>query len=160
MPGYVQTFLDELQHPPPRHPQHSPHGATPIQYGTAPQYAELVDCSVPLAGADKALIPKVIGKLLYYARAVNSTLNVALSSLASEQNKPTANTQRRINQLLDYCATHPNARLTFHPSNMQLQVHSDAGYNNESNARSRTGGHFFLGATQHYNKLDTQKYLK
>jgi len=28
---------------------------------------------------------------------------------------------------------------------MILHVHSDAGYNNEHHARSRTGGHFFLG---------------
>jgi hypothetical protein len=50
---------------------------------------------MPLTGSDKAffLIPKVIGKLLYYARAVDSTLNVALSSLASEQSKPTIATQ-------------------------------------------------------------------
>jgi len=28
---------------------------------------------------------------------------------------------------------------------MVLYIHSDAGYNNEPNARSRTGGHFYLG---------------
>jgi hypothetical protein len=38
MPGYVQSFLDELQHPPPHRAQHSPHSAIPIHYGTIPQY--------------------------------------------------------------------------------------------------------------------------
>jgi hypothetical protein len=82
---------------------------------------------------------------LYYARAVDCTLNVALSALATEQASPTQATLSRIRHLLDYCATHPAARLTYRASDMQLVLHSDAGYNNETQARSRTGGHFFLG---------------
>ena len=98
-------------------------------------------------GTARALIPKiVVGKLLYYACAVDSTLNVALSSLASEQNSPTTATHRKIHQLLDYCATLPNARLTYKASDMQLQTHSDAGYKNVSKARSCSGGHFYLGS--------------
>ncbi|EJK63093.1 hypothetical protein THAOC_16272 [Thalassiosira oceanica] len=47
-------------------------------------------------------------------------------------------------QLLDYVASQEEAVLTFSASEMKLAVHSDAGYLNEPNARSRAGGHFFL----------------
>ncbi|MFM7748047.1 MAG: hypothetical protein ACKO7X_09025 [Bacteroidota bacterium] len=52
---------------------------------------------------------------------------------------------KRVKQLLDYCATHPSPCLTYTASDLQLHIHSNAGYNNESQARSRTGGHFFQG---------------
>ena len=145
MPGYVDTMLRELNHPHPRRPQHSPHPHIPVQFGNSPQLAELPDDSEPLAANDPYQPAKIVGKLLYYARAVDSTLNVALSSLAAEQNQPTRRTKRKIIQLLDYCATHADATVTFHASDMQLQMHSDAGYNSEPGAKSRAGGHIFLG---------------
>ena len=68
----------------------------------------------------------------------------ALRSLASEQASPTENTMKKIFLFLDYAATHPDAIVTFHASNMILAVHSDASYLFESGARSCAGGHFFL----------------
>ena len=47
-------------------------------------------------------------------------------------------------QLLDYIATQEEAVLTYRVSGMKLAVHSDASYLSEPQARSRTGGHFFL----------------
>lgn len=153
MPGYVDAMLAELKHPVPKRPQHSPHPHIPITYGTQPQMAEAVDESAPLLATDPLQPAPIIGKLLYYARAVDSTLGVALSALASEQNKPTQRTKKKIIQLLDYCATHPNASVSFQASDMILQVHSDAGYNNETGARSRAGGHFFLGNHSHHAQI-------
>ena len=49
-----------------------------------------------------------------------------------------------VKQFLDYCTTQEPAVLTYHKSDMVLAAHSDAGYLNESNARSRAGGHHFL----------------
>ena len=46
--------------------------------------------------------------------------------------------------MLDYIATQEDAVLTYHASDMVLAVHSDAGYNNMSKARSRAGGLFFM----------------
>ena len=51
-----------------------------------------------------------------------------------------------IKQLLDYCATQEEAVISYEASDMILAVHSDAGYCNEKNARSRAGGHFFLSS--------------
>jgi hypothetical protein len=46
---------------------------------------------------------------------------------------------------LNYGATHPDATLRYRASDMILHIHSDAAYLNETEARSRVGGHHFLG---------------
>ncbi len=81
---------------------------------------------------------------MYYARAVNSTILTALSSLATEQAKPMQKTMEIVKQLLDYCASQEEAIITYNKSKMILVVHSDAGYCNEKKLRSRAGGNFFL----------------
>jgi hypothetical protein len=47
--------------------------------------------------------------------------------------------------MLDYLATHPDAAIRYHASDMILHIHSVASYLSVSNARSRLGGLFFLG---------------
>ena len=108
------------------------------------QYAKDGDDSPLLSNEDTKYIQAVAGTLLYYARAVDPTILTALSSIATEQAKPTENTLKKVKQLLDYCATQDNAIIKYNASKMILAIHSDAGYCNEKNARSRAGGHFFL----------------
>ncbi len=79
---------------------------------------------------------QVVGVLLYYARAINSTLLVALSSLASAQAAPTEHTMSLVKWLLDYVATQPNVILTYEKSDMILAVHSDASYLSKAPAHS------------------------
>jgi hypothetical protein len=63
-------------------------------------------------------------------------------------NKPRRlKTQAATKQLLDYLATHPDATIRYHASDMILHIHSDASYLSVSNAQSRLGGLFFLGNT-------------
>ena len=69
---------------------------------------------------------------------------VALNAIATQQASPTQKTMERVKQLLDYAASQEEAVITYHASDLILAVHSDAGYLNESKARSRAGGHFFL----------------
>jgi hypothetical protein len=40
--------------------------------------------------------------------------------------------------------------ITYNASKMILAAHSDAGYCNEKNARSRAGGHFFLSVDENF----------
>jgi hypothetical protein len=47
--------------------------------------------------------------------------------------------------MLAYLATHPDATIRYHASDMILHIHSDASYLSVSNARSLLGGLFFLG---------------
>ena len=81
---------------------------------------------------------------LYYARAVDATMLTALGSIATQQANPTENTMTKVQQFLDYAATHPDAIVTYRASDMILAGHSDASYLSETKARSRAGGHFFM----------------
>ena len=82
---------------------------------------------------------------MYYAKSVDSTLLVALGTISSQQVKATTATNRDVVQLFDYCATHPDAVLRYRASDMILKIHSDSSYLNELKARSRSGGHLYLG---------------
>jgi hypothetical protein len=145
MPGYVEAALHRFQHSVPTKPQHSPYQATLPQYGAKVQYIDEPDTSPLLPKSAITRIQQVIGTFLFYARAVDTTMLAALSTLASEQASATSKTEAAIQQFLDYCATHPNATVRFVASDMILRVHSDASYLSERNARSRSGGHFYLG---------------
>ena len=144
MPGYIAKALLRFAHPTPSKPQHQPHPHTERRYGATIQYAKNPDDSPLLLAEDKTFIQQVLGVLLYYGRAVDATILVALSSIASMQAAPTELTMKLIKMLLDYVATNPDAILTYKKSNMVLMVHSDASYLSEPGARSRAGGHFFM----------------
>ena len=146
MPGYIANALKKFNHPTPVTPQHSPHSWTAPQYGAKTQLTNPVDTSAKLDPAGVKRLQEVVGTLLYYARAVDSTMLVALGTLASAQTKATAATNIAINHLLDYCATHPDATVRYTASDMCLHVHSDASYLSEADSRSRAGGYFFLSA--------------
>jgi hypothetical protein len=78
-----------------------------------------------------------------------------LNDIATEQTKATEKIQAAMNQLLDYLATHPDATIRYHASDMILHIHSDATHLLVSNARSRLGGLFFLGnKTPNQDKLN------
>jgi hypothetical protein len=108
-----------------------------------PLFVEEID-SPPLSKDETTYVQVVTGTLLYYARAIDPTIPTALSSIATEQAKPTEETMKKVKQLLDYCETQEEAMITYNASKMILAVHSDAGYANEKKSRSRSGGHFFL----------------
>jgi hypothetical protein len=57
-----------------------------------------------------------------------------LNDIATEQKKATEKTQAATNQLLDYLATHPDATILYHASDMILHIHSDASCLSVSNA--------------------------
>jgi hypothetical protein len=62
---------------------------------------------------DKKFIQEVIGTSLYYARCVNSTMLVALGSIATQQANPTKNTMKKVQNFLDNASTHPDAIVTY-----------------------------------------------
>ena len=89
----------------------------------------------------------MIGVLLYYGRAVDSTILAGISSLAAAQaSKPTAQTLFLIKWLLDYAEKNPDAILTYKKSDMVLAVHSDASYLSKPMAGSHVGSHFFCSS--------------
>jgi len=94
-------------------------------------------------------VQEVIGVLLYYACTVDPTLLVALNTLALQQATATQATAKDIDQLLNYCATHPDATIHFHASDMVLWTHSDASYLTAPQGHSRTAGYSFLSSRPH-----------
>jgi hypothetical protein len=103
------------------------------------------DETPPLTAKQCLTIQKVTGSVLYYAIAVDPTILMPLNDISTEQTKATEKTQAATNQLLDYLATHPDATIRYHASDMILHIHSDVSYLSVSNARSRLGGLFFCG---------------
>ncbi len=89
-------------------------------------------------------VQEVIGMFLYYRRCVDTSMLPALVTLATQQASPTKNTMNKIKQFLDYAATHLDAVVIYHASDMVLAGHSDSLYRSESNAwrRARAGGNF------------------
>jgi hypothetical protein len=146
MPGYVSNVLSKFQHDTPKHPKHTPSQYVTPVYGAKTQYT-MKDEIPPLTAQQYLTIQKVTGSVLYYARAVDPTDLMPLNDIATEQTKATGKTQAATNQMLDYLATHPDATIRYHASDMILHIHSDASYLSVSNARSRLGGLFFLGNT-------------
>ncbi len=85
-----------FKHETPHKKQNSPHPHVIPNYGVKAQFTEPEDDLPPL-GADKTkFIQAVAGTLLYYARAVDSTILPSLSSLVTEQAKPTAKTKATV----------------------------------------------------------------
>jgi len=129
----------------PTKPQHCPYTPAPKQYGAKAQAPLPVDISPKLSPDKIKEIQRVVGSILYYARAVDITVLMALSFIAIEQSKCTTNTIEKAEQLLDYLATYPDATIRFQASDMIMIVHSDASYLSELDARSRACSHFFMG---------------
>jgi hypothetical protein len=79
---------------------------------------------------------------LYYSRAVDPTMLVALNEIASQQEAPTTTTVKKTDMLMDYAHTNPDATIRHHASDMCLHADSDAAYLVQPKACSRVGGHF------------------
>ena len=144
MPGYIDNALARFQHERPKRKQYSPHKHVSPTYGARVQYVENEQLGLPLDKTQKTYVQAVTGTLLYYARAVDSTILTALNAIATQQANPTQSTLEEVKQVLDYCASQEEAVVTYHSSSMILAVHSDASYLNERKSRSRAGGHFYL----------------
>ena len=145
MPEYVETALARFEHPAPSKPEHQPHKHNLPQYGQTTQYVEDPDTSRPLGIEEIKRLQQIVGTFLFYGRAVDPTTLVALSTIASQQANATENTMAAATKFMNYMATNPNATTRYQASNMKLKIHSDASYLTETNARSRSGGHHYLG---------------
>jgi len=112
--------------------------------GAKVQYSPPPDVTGLLSPAEQKEIQEIVGCLMFYAHAVDNTLLRALVSIGTQQAAPTQQTKFRVNQLLDYCATHPDAQVTYHANDMILHVESDASFQSESKARSCRVGFFYM----------------
>jgi hypothetical protein len=125
MPGYIKKLLQRFQQEL-RKAQHSPFYCPPKKYGKDAQDPLPIDESAKLPKSGITRIQQIVGAILYYARCVDLTLLMTLSTIAHEQTKATEKTDMSVNHMLDYCATHPDATIRFRASDMILNIHSDA----------------------------------
>jgi hypothetical protein len=102
LPKYVMKQLTPYAHPAPVKPQHCPFSPNPITYGKDNQATTPADDSPLLDNAGKKRIQQVVGSFLNYAQAVDATILMALSDIATQQAAPTENTKKQVDQFLDY----------------------------------------------------------
>jgi len=89
MPGYIKKKLHEYGHIYPKRIQTCPYSPEPKSYGAKAQAPLPSDYSKPLDKNGILKVQKNCGIILYYARAVEMMVLMALSSIASEQTKAT-----------------------------------------------------------------------
>ena len=104
----------------------------PITYVKKTQLTPGEDRSALLSPERLLRVQKIVGSLLYYARAVDNKLLIALNAIASRQPKATVQTEQLVHTLLDYVATYPNDCIIYRASDMVLCAHADASYLNET----------------------------
>ena len=127
-------------------PQYSSYPTAPSKYGAASQEPTPQDTSPPATKEEITYIQQVVGRILYYARAVDLTVLVTLSTIASDQEKSTKTTLKDVHQVLDYLDTSPDATIRFYASDMILNIHSDAYHLSAKNTNSCASCHFSLGS--------------
>jgi hypothetical protein len=143
MKPYLEKALRQFDNLVPTQCRDFPYPHVEPKYGATQQYADY-DTSKRVGKDEQTYVQKVTEKFNYYARAVDPTMLTPLSALAAQQSKPTENTMQRMQHFLDYAATQEPAVITYRASDMVLVIHSNAGYLNEEDTRSRAGGHHFL----------------
>jgi hypothetical protein len=96
MLGYIEKALEIYLDKRLKSPQHAPHAWTAPSYGSKVQLTPPADNSEPLDAGGLTRIQQIIGTLLFYGRAIDSTLLVALGTLSAAQSKGTAATVQAI----------------------------------------------------------------
>ena len=125
-----------------------PYAQLPIPPQTPPKWVGSAgspppNATPPLDAAGIKRFQKIVSSILYYARAINMTVLMGLSSITVEQTKATEKTTGRCIDLLNYFATIQDAKVRFHASNRVMNIHSDVLYLSETKSRSRACGHLF-----------------
>jgi hypothetical protein len=128
MPGYIKKKMQEYKHVKASKQQNTPHTPAPKQFGSEAQRPLPANTSPLLNKKGIKRVQQIVGSILYYARAVDMTCLMALSSIAIEQTKATERTMEQCTQLLDYLAYHSGAKVRFYASEMIMNIHSDASY--------------------------------
>ena len=116
MPGYIKKVLQKYSHESPTKPQHSPYIVAPKKYGNEAQDPLPPDKSSLVSKEKIKRIQGIVGSILFYARSVDSTFLVGLNSIAMQKTNTTDNTLKRTEDLLDYAATHPEAKIQYRAS--------------------------------------------
>ena len=145
MPGYIEAILSCFHHPRPIKPELSPHQYASCSFSTSNAQAPIPDNYTARLDTSGVLrVQRVVGCILYYARAIYSPLLPALTEIGSNQTNATEETLAATKKILNFVATFPNAVIWYVASDMCLWIDSDTSFASIPNARSRVGGIFYL----------------
>ena len=131
-------------HSQPAKPQLSLHRQRDILYGAKDQFTPEEYTSPDLDHTGTYRIQGIVCALIYYVRAVDNKLVVALSVTGAQQSAAKKLREQAASQILDYCSTYPNDGILYRSSDMILCAHSDYVFHNESKGCSRVWAHIFL----------------
>ncbi len=110
MVGYIKKNLQEYNHIKSKQIQTCPYSLAPKQFETEVQAPLFPDTSPIYNEKGIQCIQQIVEKILYYARAIDMTILMALSAIATEQTKVTKTRMKKCTQLLDYLAYHSDAK--------------------------------------------------
>ena len=122
-----------------------PYKCMPIAYEAKTQLTPEADAPELLNNHCKCWVQEIVGSLLYYARAVNNKLLVALSTIATRQSCAMVAIKQAVHLLLDYIATYPSDSIIYQSSNMNLCAHANARFLSKTNPQSCWSAHLSLG---------------
>ena len=141
MPKFLPSFLKKMMHDHPAKPQRAPHKWTVPAYEQKRWYAKTL-LSLPIRNNELTnIIKQKTGAILYYGRAINYTILLALTEIAQKQAKPTVYTQDEMSMLMSYCATHPSFVICFHANDTSLHVDTAAVYLVKPGAKGKIAGY-------------------
>ena len=90
MPGYIKkAFLVFHQYICDNKPCHTPHPYTPPSYGKKVQLAKQESTEPKLPKKEITTVWQVVGRLLYYVKAIDNNLLISLNTVAVQQDKAT-----------------------------------------------------------------------
>ena len=111
MSHYAIKAIHRLQHKYRTKPQHSPHKWSIPYYSTRVQFAENDDNSPPLDKKSNTENSTICWNFFYYARAIDNTILPSLNEISQHQAQPIKKTNQATDMLLDYLASHSNAKV-------------------------------------------------
>ena len=130
--------------PPPR--QKSPAVYKQQDYGKpGPQFAEEPDSSPRLPDPLVKHIQKVVGSLLYFAVALDTTILPAVTAIASAQAHPTRAVLEALDHLVGYVAYNQHNKVVFRASSMRMHCATDVSHQSRPGSRGVAAALFYCG---------------
>ena len=107
IPLHVMNAIQKFQHTPPERKHHAPQEWTELVYGKKIQYALLPSILPVLDKVGTRRIQGITWNFLYYARAVDPLMLLAINKISFQQETPTQDTNNKVQMLIEYVVHNP-----------------------------------------------------
>ena len=111
MREYAKQALEALKHMFTGKHYYAPSKIDRPDYRAKIQFAK-INTAAPLSLVQIKHIERVVGRFLYYARAIDNTMLNALNDIASSKSKGTQTTWEAVKYSLNYTTSNPNAEIS------------------------------------------------